>query len=92
MIQNHDTHRLQRDILDAVTDLGEIDPDLALKVARVVLERLQERYGTQSLYIPGKPRYSVEALKQAYRDGEPVRSIARREGISRRTLYRILRS
>lgn len=93
MIDNRAATRLHRDILDALTRLGELDEALAVKVANLVLERLQERrYGNGHLYVPAKgAARPIVDLKAAYANGEPVRSICRRERISRSTLYRILR-
>lgn len=68
------------------TDSDECEPYI-----RAVVAYLVEEYPAQELYIPASanPKYPVERIRAALRDGQSVRSICKQYGVGRWTVYRI---
>lgn len=90
MLRNNDVENLRDDLAGAIKRARIIEPALATRVAGVVLERLQQRYGGRRLYIPAASR-QLEGLKEARNRGDSRRAICKNLGISRSTYYRLLK-
>lgn len=78
------------DWTDALASQGLEGPEVALVVQRLV-HHLQRTYGGTVLYIPVAGReYPLQAIREAFRRGDSMRSICREYQVDRRTLYRLL--
>lgn len=81
---------LRSDWTEALAAIGLGGPDVA-EVVQQLVTHLQRNYGGTEIYIPVPGRaYPVDAIREAFRRGDSIRSICRAYQVDRRTLYRLL--
>jgi len=70
---------------------GGLDPE----AARVIETKVRADFGGQRVRIPKKKKHLTEEAKaRAFEDGVsnmPIKEVTEKHGISRRTLYRLLK-
>lgn len=89
-MQDHIFETLRGFISEAVRESDGIEPETAKAIADTVTLKLQKNYGTQKIYIPAAPnRERDEKIKQEF-NGRNHKEVCRNNGISERTLYRII--
>lgn len=88
MIEEKDPNIVEL-ILNACKEAG-LDPQAAARIERDICEQ----YGGRRVYIARKKRISVDDRKKVFEDGlttKPTNEIIREHGISRATLYRVMK-
>ncbi|HEY0847407.1 MAG TPA: hypothetical protein VGE12_18705 [Noviherbaspirillum sp.] len=82
------------DIVEIIIRLAQAE-GLNADAAHLIEQKVRTEYGGLRVRIPKKKKHlSEEARKQAYADGLsslPTKAIVERHGISRATLYRLMK-
>lgn len=85
------SRRSQKDIIQWVIDrMLERHPGISAETAKQVEREARAEWGTTEVYI-ARGRADEETVRSEYAQNRPASEIAQRHGISRRTLYRMLK-
>ena len=85
-----------RELVNRMLDAANREGSLTESLAREVERGFRSEYCGEKFYIKREPRVSVSsesqsAIAREYLDGRPVEKIIKHHGISRATLYRLLK-
>lgn len=81
---------VRTDITRAIREVTGLHERFASDISDGILQRLQQRWGGDRIYIPSRDRAARDAGIRADFDGRNHGEVCRRYGISLATLYRVI--
>lgn len=83
---------LEDELVTVVSEATGLRPEMAVQYVTPMLRHLQQQYGGDTLYIPVIRReYPVDSIRDHLAASGDVQATMHHFGLSRSTLYRILR-